>query len=623
MTKVTLVARYATFVDEDLPAKSYYGKTGYCDVNGTAGKRKRAVIWFSSPFGPEGGNVLRATLTVKTRKITGTGTHTLEAGLAGKWGLHFKQLTWITKPVVAGATTVVSKSGTQPLNTPWSFDLTKQLQAVADGQGMYGLVVSSTVAENIALQGQMGGDLAPQLTVEWTLAPKAPSGLAPSGGRSVGEARPTLRWGFYDHAGEDQLKAVQVQLSSTTAFTAPLWDSGQVLTSWCTMDLSLAQYTAAGTSSTAPALTAGQTVWWRVRNQDTAGLWSAWSAPQSFRYDPRPTVTLQNPGPATPYLVDPTPPIDWTTTGNPTHWRVEIYVLDKHGKWGLQDTSGLRRGSETVWTPTKPLRYRNALYRINVYVHDDLDREATPGCVDYGRDDEEVRFIPDGDTTSAYKLTAKTMNATPAVDVTWQQTQQPDKWHVYRDGKLLASYSGTALLRGAAPNYGIIDRWVPAGEHTWQVYAIANDTSWPSATVTATVSHMGTWLVNEDTQQAVCLVGDLDHDMTMPEDVTVHVPLGARHGIAITGGRRGYEGTAQGVIIDTPACRGSAVQNPQVWHDNLIDFKTDTGQEYLLLIEDLGIPVMISNVDVSGIPTMAGKAWLASFAWRQTGAWTF
>lgn len=614
MTKVSIQARYASWVNEEQPTRSNFNRTGYVAVDGTPKKRKQALVWFSNPFGPDGGNVLKATLTLKSRKITKTGTHTVSVGVHTPWNQRFAGWNFKTVGGVAGTSTSVSKTGALAENTPWTFDVTKQMQAVADGQGMYGFLVYSAVAETLLFQGQMGGGLNPTLEVEWTMAPKPPTGLAPSGGRSVSEPKPTLRWNFLDHAGNETLNAVQVQISASANFATPIWDSGAVSTHWCSMDLSTATPAFGGVAS-------GRTVYWRVRNQDGAGLWSGWSGPQAFRYDPLPTVTLQNPGPLTPYLVDPTPPIDWTVSGGTQDsFRVGIYVWDGK-KWGLQAASGIIDGAATSWTPSKPLKYRNALYRVVVDIFDGKDREATPGRPDYASDYEEVRFIPDGDTTSAYRLTAKSTNGSPSVDITWDQTQQPDRWEIYRDGKHLASYPGDRLLRRAAPHYGITDRWVPQGKHTWQVFAIANGRSWPSAITTATVNQTGTWLVNEDTQEAVCFVGDTDHDMTMPEEVTVHYPLGSHHGVAITGAQRGYEGTVKGVLVDLSTLPNSTTQNAQVWHDNLLKFKKDVGQEYTLLIEELALPVQISNVDISGQPGHAGEAWQASFAFRQVGNW--
>lgn len=611
MPKVSLTARYVTFVDEAKPSTCYFNKTGYASIDGTTGKRKKALLWFSSPFGPEGGNVLRATLRVKTRQAKGTGAHTLNASLAAKWSLHFGQLRWTTFPGTTGNTAIVSKTGALAKGTEWAFDVTKQLQAVADGQGMYGIVLYSTLADLVSIEGQMGHGLNPTLEVEWTLAPKPPTKLAPAGGRVVGEVKPVLRWDFFDHAGEDNLKSIQVQMSRTSSFTAPAWDSGEINTSRCSLDLSTTSYPGFGT---------GTLVYWRVRNRDTAGLWSAWSTPAVFKYAPRAVVTLQNPSPLTPFIVDPTPPIDWTVTGGTQErWRVGIYVLDHRGKWGLQDHSGLRAGTDTSWTPAKPLRYRDAKYKVVVDVFDTWDREATPGCPEYTSDSEEVTFKPYADTTSTYKLAAKSTNGTPSVDITWQHTQQPDQWHVYRDGRLMAKYDGDNLLRGSAPNYGITDRWVPQGEHTWKVVAIVNGEAWPSGSVTATVGQTGTWLVNVETQRAVCFVGDTDHDLTLPEDVTVHVPLGATHGVAVTGGRRGYEGTVQGLLVDLSTLPDRLNQNAKVWMENLRDFKLDTGQEYLLLIEDKDLTVQISNVDISGEPGMAGEVWQASLAFREVG----
>jgi hypothetical protein len=64
-----------------------------------------------------------------------------------------------------------------------------------------------------------------------------------------------------------------------------------------------------------PGLADGSTVFWRIRFQDAAGLWSPWSASTSFRRDDKGTLTVTNPPVGTPKVEDTTPPIIWTFTG--------------------------------------------------------------------------------------------------------------------------------------------------------------------------------------------------------------------------------------------------------------------------------------------------------------------
>lgn len=613
MPKVSLTARYATWTAETQPTKSYFGQTSYVAVSGATGGRMQSILWFSSPFDPDGGNVVKATLTIKTRKITGAGTHSITAGLASKWSLRFGWVNFSNRPGYAGTTVTTTKAGVQADGVAWTFDMTKQMQAVADGQGMYGIVLSSTAAEILLVDGASSGVRAATLDVEWTMAPKPPTSLAPSSGRAVSVSRPVLRWDFFDHSGEKLLKAIQMQTSTAASFASVEWDSGAISTHWCTLDLA---------STTFPAMTSGQVVWWRVRNQDTAGLWSGWSAPQSFTYRPLPTVTLQNPSPATPYIVDPTPPIGWTVAGGTqASWRVGIYVWNATRGWILVDQSGLQTGTATSWTPAKPLQWTDATYRIAVDVFDGVQREVTPGALDYASDSEDVQWKPTSPVTSATNPKATILNSAGWMDLTWTNAQQPDVWLVYRDGKMIYRGVGASLLRGSAPSYGFTDRWVPSGEHRWWIVGIGGDKRWEAAGITATVDMVGTWLVNEETGAAVCFVGDTEHDMVMPEDVAVHTPLGGRYSVAVTSGQRGYEGTIAGVIIDTP--RMPDGHSATYWHDTLMAFKADVGQTYRLVVEGISFPVKVTNITAASIPGYARQAWRASFAFRQIDEFLF
>jgi len=92
---------------------------------------------------------------------------------------------------------------------------------------------------------------------------------------------PALQWRFEDVDVGDVQGAYHVQVDATPAFTTPPlpWDSGPVLS-------------ASNTSIPGVSLADGE--WfWRVRTQDSWGLWGPYSAPTSFRLDSTPpNVTI-------------------------------------------------------------------------------------------------------------------------------------------------------------------------------------------------------------------------------------------------------------------------------------------------------------------------------------------
>ena len=618
MTLTDLVATGTTWLDADRPSQSFYGRTGYAALHASY-PSQQAVTTFAWPFGPDqtdGANVLKATLRLRTRKLTATAARSIRAQLITS-PFAIRTVNWSTRPAFA-ATPMASatKTGAQGENATWELDVTPLMQRAADSGAFYGfLLTTNTSTEAVLVQSSMGASLNPHLVVEWTLAPKPPSSLAPSAGRAVGIPKPTLRWSFFDHAGDsERLASIQVQISKTGSFTAPDWDSGEIETHWCSLDLNETDYPGFGTAVP---------IYWRVRNRDTAGLWSGWSIPTSWVYRPRPVVTLQNPGAKTTHITDPTPPIDWTyaspTGAAQKAFRVGLYVKDPSGKWGLQEASGTVRSADTKWTPTKPLRWRNGLYKAVVDVFDIHDREATPGDPGYSSDSAEFTFRPDADTTSAYDLRATSGYPLPHVLLTWQHTQQPDEWLIYRDGELLARYPGDRLIQGQTPRYRLVDRWAPNGKHTWQVHAMINGESWPSGIVEADVQHLGTWLVDEETQDAVCIQNDTDHDMAFGEVSSVHEVLGSPTVILVTEALRGYEGTVSGGLYDA---RGLTYGGAKGWRDNLLKFKSNPGKEYRLLIEDQDLRVQVKDIQVTGDPDRWGE-WKASFSFWQTDWFTY
>ena len=74
------------------------------------------------------------------------------------------------------------------------------------------------------------------------------------------------------------MQSIQVQTNATDVWTAPTFDSGTVASSTPELDLNTTSYA---------ALTDGQVIYWRVRVQDMAGLWSLWSDPSRSNGTPR------------------------------------------------------------------------------------------------------------------------------------------------------------------------------------------------------------------------------------------------------------------------------------------------------------------------------------------------
>lgn len=292
MTKVNLRSAYATWIQQDNPTKNWFGKTGYMSLYGKSGRANYGIVWFANPFPRSGGNVLRATLTLKTRKVTGRGSSQIIAQLCKQWSSHFGTVNWNTRP--AGKLAQASLSKTNPLaeGTSWTFDVTGQMQAVANGEPFYGFILSTTSQHQILVQGNMSAALDPHLAVEFIESPFPPDDLAPSTGQAVGTPSPVLRMSYKDYVGGDVLSSLQVRCGTTedTVSGSPFFDSGEVASTLPQLDLSQQP------GWTPPA--ADTVVWWQARCKDSSGTWSGWSDPVSWQWHARPVVTLVQPEPS-------------------------------------------------------------------------------------------------------------------------------------------------------------------------------------------------------------------------------------------------------------------------------------------------------------------------------------
>lgn len=318
MTKVNLRSAYATWIQQDNPTKNWFGKTGYMSLYGKSGRANYGIVWFANPFPRSGGNVLRATLTLKTRKVTGSGSSQIIAQLCKQWSSHFGTVNWNTRP--AGKLAQASLSKTNPLaeGTSWTFDVTEQMQAVANGEPFYGFILSTTSQHQILVQGNMSAALDPHLAVEFIESPFPPDDLAPSTGQAVGTPSPVLRMSYKDYVGGDVLSALQVRCGTTedTVSGSPFFDSGEVASTLPQLDLSQQP------GWTPPA--ADTVVWWQARCKDSSGTWSGWSDPVSWQWHPRLSVSLVQPEPDAVDVVGPelltngtfeSQLTGWTTTG--------------------------------------------------------------------------------------------------------------------------------------------------------------------------------------------------------------------------------------------------------------------------------------------------------------------
>lgn len=597
----TLSARYTTWVSEASPNAVNFGKTGYIAACNATGARAESIVWFTSPFTDDGGNVLSSKLRLVTRALP-AGTHTLTVRLLDPWSTRFNSTHWANRPGASSATVTVTKTGAQPDGTVWEFDVRALMQAIANGQAFYGFAVRATTAGMILIDNF--GTRRPSLTTDWSLAPLPPTALSPSGGRSVGVARPVLRLDFRDSAGEVSMRALRVQTAATSSgFGSPAWDSGEVLTSWAELDLA---------TTTFPAPPASSVTWWRVQVQDSAGLWSGWSQPTSWAYHAQPTLTLTTPGAGT--VADPTPPVTagFTSSGSPlSKWRAGLY-RQNGSRWDVIDSSGWRYDSPIDWTPGRGMTL-TGLHRVVVDAWDSRSREAVPGSPDYVTVSRDITFAPSASVPSVTALAASSKRLAPEVTLTWNRSQAPDEWYISRDDRVLARVPGPSLLTGGTA-YRFVDNHAPRGEHTYKVFAIVNKVSSLSAAAAVDSTLLGTWLVEPESGARVCIIGDADHGTTLTEVSAEHWPTGSRSAVIITSALHGESGRVDGLVAPIDP---TLPQQARVWRDQLVAWRSRKGLLLRLLHEGTDVAVEISQVTRAGYPGHAGRIWKVGFNFRQ------
>lgn len=614
MTVTTLRAAYATWVQQDYPSSNWFRKTGYMSLDGTSGRANMGIVWFAAPFPSGSHNVVRATLTLRTRAISGTGASQITAQLCDKWSSHFGTVNWNSRPAGKLAQAQLQKGNPLPANTAWVFDVTDQMQAVANGSPFYGFVLTTQSGHQILVQGNMSAALDPSLSVQWQDNPLPPTELSPSTGHAVGTGSPWLTWQYRDYEGGDWLVSSQVRMAATAAgLPSPLWDSGEVETPYSEMNL-------AGQSSwTAPPPDAVR--WWQVRCRDSSGMWSGWSDPVSWQWHALPTVALTQPDPTVGTFSDPTPPIQWSYSGDSpqTRWAVSVDKL-VGSSWQRIARSGMVVGEDTSWTPDVGLAGAGTV-RINVEVWDSRQREAVAGGLGTSASvSKQFTFKPSSTLTPVSGLTVSFPDRVlPTAILRFMRAEVPDFIEVWRDGNFLTRHPGLDFSTGGQ-TYQVRDAVCPNGPHRWTVYAVVNGKSRP-AYVEATVNHSPTWIVDEGTGERVCIVGDTEHDLAMPETVTEFSPIGGNRKIRITSAQYGYEGTLTGQLVQQSGMPSS--ESPQLWHDRLMMWKSHPGIQLTLLIEEHQFHVNLSEINVSSWPGKAGEIFNVSLKWHQIDGFIF
>jgi len=591
-----------TFVNANEPNKNW-SNYGLLHVRQGGAGTHHTLLYVTRPI-PLGVTVLSATLrlyqwdawpatakTVTVRRITSA------------WVLE--RVSYATAPTITTAgQTSLTKTG-QPANTEWAFDVTAQVQAAADGAPWWGFRLEAGDSASGRFWAAEGSPtFRPVLEVSWSDAPDAPTQLAPAGNRAVSIAKPTLRFDFTDIGGDTSLQAAQVQINATNVWTAPTFDSGTVMTSEPQLDLNTTAYA---------GITAGATAWWRVRVQDGAGLWSAWSEGAQFRRVAKPTVTITNPA-VSPnnFVEEPTPPISWTVAGG-TQTAYQVTIVEVANPTQYVWTTGKITSTANTVTLPNPAPGDSAIitpgvaYRVSVSIWDNVARENTPGDAIQTTAAREFTYAKTATVTPVASLTVTPQAPYPWAQLQWTRATAPDSFSIVRTDNLVGASKVTATnlvpsdLLVSGTTYRYIDRDAsPRRSTTWEVMAIVNGrTSSPNPTVSGSTNPTGIWLSDTARNVNVQILGrdgQASVDMTMPEKGETIDVVGSATPVRVTQALQGYSGHVAGALVTTD------VMTAQAARQALFELKRYPSRSCILTLGDMTILVKAFNISVASTP---------------------
>ena len=536
---------------------------------------------------PEGATVRSAYLDLYGADALAAASRAVTiARVDGNWSAG--TLTYNNRPtaVLAGGVTV-TKTAALVKGELWRFDVTAQVQAAIDGadEAWDGWRLTSTSKVRFHSAESATVAYRPTLTVEWEDKQDAPSRLSPAGGRAVSVTRPKVRCDFTDVSGSMACAGIQVQRYATEADALAgsnlVWDSGQVASTVPELDLS---------ATTFAALTTGQIVWWRVRVQDGAGLWSDWSLPASWTFQPLPTLSITQPSGST--VTDATPPIWWTASAQRDY---QVRVLDMLGR--ELGTSGRVTGADTSYTPPAGwITIPGAQYVIEVTVWDAVARELTPGAPIATVASKTVTYSYSGTVVTVAGLTAAQDVPVPRVALTWTRDEVPDSYTVQRDGVVIAAGLDPADLTTGGTGYAWTDQAVGFGVHTYGIVAVVNGAGSQAATVTVTVTGSGAWLLDPDGMIGpLPIEGDNAVQLALTEDSSLAYALGATSPVYILAGLRGYEGPIDGTLWTGDLHDFAAT--PADLHARALAHRAQSGTPVWLVYQTKALRGMLHQVD--------------------------
>ncbi len=568
--------------------------------------RARATSASRSSASPSRSLVVTGATLVLRVKDDWSGSHDVTATrITETWKEN--RITWTNAPAVTTQNQATENVTDAEDGDEVDIDVTDILGDIALGDDWFGirLELDDDVARTFYSSDAPKGSYHPQLEVSWGFAPYPPTDLDPSGGQVVGIATPVLQWRFPDIVQENTQAASRVQISTSTSFASPAYDSGK-------QSNTIHRWPLAG-ETTIPD---GTTRYWRVQTWDDQNRVSGWSDTASFSRVAKGVITFVNPGPSN-TVDDLTPLVSWTFTG--TQERVQLTLQeilpDKtlRQRW---DSGAHHYTADHLTIPNRkkhPYIKSGHNYRFQLKIWDDEDRAGLSNDKTYSYAQINFTYSRAGVGSAVLSLTATVSAiAAPAVVLTWTRATTPDWFALVANGEEVYHRLEPAdYATGVAGQYQFT-YWgaEPREATTYEIEAVTQtgdhaQHSSGNPTRTVTTNPSGVWLIDDDADEAVILKGTDTPSITIGESGTTYDLVGNRAPVRIVDSIRGYEGSFSG-LVQTAAAR-----------DVLLELK-GKDKELRVVIANLNFPVWLEEVTVSPMAIQGGEMHEAGFTFFQS-----
>lgn len=359
-----------------------------------------------------------------------------------------------------------------------------------------------------------------------------------------------------------------------------------------------------------------QFLWWRVRVQDGAGLWSGWSPVGSFQRKSKGTVTILNPAVApNDFVTDPTPPFSWSFAGR-TQKAYEVFISTPEQPGVYIWRSGITTSTDTAVTPPPgKINENGKVYRLVIRIYDTERRRALPDDTLYVEATRDFTYNLSNTVATVTGLVGTSDLYRSKMTLTFDRSTAPDYFVIYRDGKVIASDVEPSDLLVSGTSYAYVDIDAkPRKTHTWIVAAKVNGVvSSDNPTVTGKVKAVTTTLSLPDGSKTAFLMNP-KVAAERAEDSEIHYILGDAPPVLVTQAQRGYEGTISGVLADTTV-PGETAEGMLGYMEY---FKDNPGLVTRLVWVDKIMSVVIRRVSDVPIPYPDGTVdYLVSFEFFQ------